>query len=443
MRSVFNFDRRCYWLFLIFAVNVPGFTKFDVTGRTHDLGLVNPQSISHVALTLLVACCALIIFLSRQTYAAFAQVRKSLVVLLSLYVLFLLTSLPWEAKDVVLSVYRLFEWGLAILLTVGLFASSPEQTDKLSAELLFRIAATVLCIVALIALISPDLALQTISEETGFVDYRFGGAVYPPNTVGTLAGIALYYVILFRRGGRRMVEALFFAAALVLTYSRGALIAFAIGYFVVGILFGRPLVRLFNILIALTVCAMAVLYQDKLIAILSRGKSVGSLTAASGRLMIWTAGWRMFLVHPFRGWGFVSGVRHYLPKYYFNTTFAPQHLHNEFLQAVVSGGLIAGLFVVAVFGTGLYRGFRLVRLSLWQQFLLCAFIQVFIHSLEGPVFCAEYMTVGACGLICVTSFGLVQRYCLPYWNQQQREEHLLKDNVLDVAVGFRFGGSPQ
>jgi O-antigen ligase len=408
-----TFDRRCYWLLLIVTVNVPGFTAFDASGKTKDFGLFNPQSISHILLTLLVFGAAFVFFATRQSPAAIRLVRMRLSLVLCLFTVFLCTSLPWLAKDVVLSVYRIGEWALGIALVVGLFASSPERTDKLTSELLFRIAAAIIVIVAIAAVISPELALESISGDTGFLEYRFGGSVYPPNTVGTLAGIALYYVILFKRGWQRLFLIAFFGAALVFTYSRGALIAFVLGYFLVGILFGKLLIRLLNIMAAVAACAVALVYQDKIVSVLSRGGSAGSLTAASGRLMIWAAGWQMFLVHPLRGWGFISGVRRHIQDYYASSTFAPQHLHNEILQAIVSGGIVTGIILILIFSVALVRGFRHVRASLWQQFILCAFIQVTFHAVEGPVFSAEYLPIGAVALICVTSLALVQQYGLP------------------------------
>jgi O-antigen ligase len=413
MRFLSTFDQRCYWLLVIVTVNVPGFTQFDTSGKTKDLGLFNPQSISHILLTLLITGVTFVFFFSRRSPAAFRLVTMRLVPILALYALFLVTSLPWALKDLALSVYRLSEWVLGIVLVVGLFASSPERTDKLTSELLFRIAAVIITIVAIVAIISPDLALESISGDTGFLEYRFGGSVYPPNTVGTLAGIALYYVILFKRGWWRLVLISFFGAALVFTYSRGALLAFITSYFLVGILFGKLSTRLLNLMAALLACVGAMMYQEKIVSVLSRGGSTGSLTAASGRLMIWAAGIKMFMVHPFRGWGFISGVRRHVQDYYQNSTFAPQHLHNEILQAIVSGGVFAGILLLFIFFTTLVRGFRQVRASMWQQFLLCAFIQIFFHAVEGPVFSAEYMPIGACALICVTSLALVQYYGLP------------------------------
>jgi O-antigen ligase len=435
MRFFSTFDRRCYWLLLIVTVNVPGFTAFDASGKTKDFGLFNPQSISHILLTLLVGGAAFVFFVTRQSPAAIRLVRMRLTLVLVLYAVFLCTALPWPPKDVALSIYRIAEWGLGIALVVGLFASSPERTDKLTSELLYRIAAAIIVIVAIVAVISPELALQSIDGDTGFLTFRFGGSVYPPNTVGTLAGIALYYVILFKRGWPRLFLIGFFGAALVFTYSRGALIAFVFSYFIVGILFGTLLTRMLNIMAAFAACAIGLVYQDKVVSVLSRGGSTGSLTAASGRLMIWLAGWKMFLVHPFRGWGFISGIRRHIQDYYTNSTFAPQHLHNELLQAIVSGGILTGIILILIFSVALIRGFRHVRASLWQQFILCATIQVIFHAVEGPVFSAEFLPIGAVALICVTSLALVQQYGLPQEDARDVNDQEITRKALPVLEG--------
>src|SRR5271170_4524016 len=211
MELLSTFDRRCYWLLLIVTVNVPGFTAFDPTGKTHDLGLFNPQSISHIALTLLVSFAAFFFFLTKRSPTVMPLVVKRLRFLIMLYLLFLCASLPWAMKDVALSIYRLSEWGVALALVIGLYASSPERTDRLTSRLIFRIASIIIVIVAAVAVVSPTLAFESINNDTGFLQYRFGGAVYPPNTVGTLAAIAAYYVLLFHRGVLRVVESAFFA----------------------------------------------------------------------------------------------------------------------------------------------------------------------------------------------------------------------------------------
>lgn len=148
-------------------------------------------------------------------------------------------------------------------------------------------------------------------------------------------------------------------------------------------------------------------------ALLSRGKSTGSLTTASGRLAIWLAGWKMFLIHPFRGWGYVTGVKYHILSYYPDTTFAPEHLHNELLQAIVSGGIFAGILLIIVYFRALLSGIRQARLSTWQMFLFFAFIQILGHAVEGPILSDVFTAESVCALVCITSFAIVQRYGLP------------------------------
>lgn len=427
MRTAPRFDRRCYWLLLIITINVPGFTAFDTTGRTRDFGLFNPQSISRIILMMIAGGFTVLFYLTRKSYAAIPLVRKRLTLLFIVYIVFFLASLPWTSKEVALSFYRLAEWGLAISLVIGLYASSPERTDKLSAELVFRIAALIPIIVGIFAVFAPKLALQAIVEDTGFLDFRYGGVVYPPNTVGSMSAIALYYVLLFHKGLKRVFLVILFGSTLILTYSRGALISFIIGYVLVNMLFGKVLSKLLTLLGMVGVGALALVYQDKVITLLSRGTSVGSLTAASGRLMIWLAGLKMFFVHPIRGWGFVAGVKDHILDYYTSSTFAPEHLHNELLQALVSGGIIAGILISLIYLTALVRGIRQARMSLWQQFLLFAFFQMVAHSIEGPVFSYVFTADGMCTLICILSFALVKQYSLPGSSQEVSNEHELPE----------------
>src|ERR1700753_3795289 len=50
-----------YWTTLIYLVGVPNFIHFDVTGRTHTQGLLNPTSLSGMLITFLASYVLLIV----------------------------------------------------------------------------------------------------------------------------------------------------------------------------------------------------------------------------------------------------------------------------------------------------------------------------------------------------------------------------------------------
>jgi O-antigen ligase len=413
MRTTSTFAKRCYWLFFIFAVNVPGFTPFDTTGKSRNFGLFNPQSISRIIVTFVVAGLAAMFFTTRRARAEMPLVRRQLNLLVLFFILMLICSIPWGFKDLALSAYRLLEWALAIALMIGMYGSSPERTDKLTAELVFRISVTVVGIVTVFAVFAPDLAWSSIGPDTGFVEDRFGGSVFFPNTVGTLSAIALYYISLFKTGYTKYFLMAFFAATLILTYSRGALLAFVASYFFFGLIYGRTTQRLGTMILVVMASAAGLFYQDKILKVLARGQSVSGLKTASGRLLIWAAGFKMFTVHPLMGWGFIAAIKEHFPDYYSSTTFAPEHSHNELLQSLMSGGIIAGVLVTVIYVVAAFRAARQARSSLWQQFLFFAFIQVCVHAIEGPLFSFGFNVISSIPLVCITSFALVSRYGLP------------------------------
>lgn len=170
-------------------------------------------------------------------------------------------------------------------------------------------------------------------------------------------------------------------AAFVLAGVRSAFVGFAAGFFVLAMLQGRRLFLYFLVVAVLALLLSPPVAQERLLDFF---KIKGDLSN-EGRLLLWQTGWRIFLAHPWRGWGWRDLAVVY-------PDFAPAgadltkhpfyigHVHNNFLQMSIIGG-IAGLGVFiwlwVEIGRKLFSAFRQMPAGYLRDTVLgafCAFI---------------------------------------------------------------------
>jgi O-antigen ligase len=390
-----------YWLFVIYAVGVPGFLKFDPTGRVHEFGLFNPQSIASIVLT----CCTALFFFCIATASRKAIIATPTAIDLKPFVALLavlsIATLLSPKDDFAISFYRLGEWFLGFCLLLSTYTRQPrEQRDSFAVSLMAQICWIDICIVWIFLLFYPSLAVNSPEELTGAIQIRLGGYVIHPNTLGVLAGIAFWHALLFLRGGRKLLALVFTLSTLVLTYSRGAWLGFA-ATVVLYILFSKKsAVRVLGILATMLASVGAILFSDKMIDFLGRGQGEKSLATLSQRTEVWALAAKMISQRPLLGYGYIDGVKVRLASISHLGNFFPPHVHNEFLQAWASGGILAALLIFLVYWRGLRQAFRLARGSVYRLFILFTLVQLFFYSLAGPIITKSFVQVGALLLIC-------------------------------------------
>lgn len=406
-----------YWFTVAFMTGIPCFVKFDATGKTHDVGLFNPWSVSTIALNL--ACCAMLVYMSLLT-------RKKLIVgqvnylsrlWVTLLVIFFVASLltpqfPGQAATgagPIVSFYRLEEWILAFVLLLSIYTrEAVENRSALMVKMIATICFFNLAAVWFVLPISPSLAYSGSDDVTGAMQSRLGGYMITPSHLGLLCGIGFFYSVLFKKGVTRIALCLFLVASLFLTYARGALLGFLIVLLLYIILYLQSTV--IRTVCAVGVCIVGggiITFFDQVVHYLARGHSTSNITTLSDRTMVWQAAWLAFQDRPWIGYGFVQGVKGAIKAHWSYSYWVPPHCHNDLFQAAVSGGVAAFLCLLAIYAIVLWNAFRLAKKDPEHTFFLTTLLQLSIYSFLGPLMSSQYSQCGAIFLMCM--LGVLNR----------------------------------
>jgi len=168
---------------------------------------------------------------------------------------------------------------------------------------------------------------------------------------------------------------LFFAAALVpivaglvVTQTRSAWVAFAAGAVVMGVAWDRRVLGGLAVLAVLFALFAPSDFRNRAMSILELQQGTpaaapDSITTTaesnSSRIQMVRTGWKMFLDRPFLGWGDI-GLRPYYVRYVVPLTEGEGgHLHNNFMEALVTLGVPGFCAVAWLF----YMIFAVVRRS--------------------------------------------------------------------------------
>lgn len=147
---------------------------------------------------------------------------------------------------------------------------------------------------------------------------------------------------------------LILAACLLLTFTRGAWLAFLAGYIFLFIFAGWRRFIVALVVLALLV-SMTIAFTPTVIkGQLSSSIKIGSDLSSKDRILIWKTGWKMFLDRPVFGQGlntFMSVFEKYKPADYKEIVYA----HNCFLQMAAETGII-GLLIFLWFCASVISG---------------------------------------------------------------------------------------
>jgi O-antigen ligase len=401
-----------YWFAIAFATGIPCFVKFDATGKTHDVSLFNPWTLSTIALTL--CSCAMIVFmtlLSRQKLLV-RKVNYLSVLWVVMLIIFAISSLltprfPGQSgthgSGILVSTYRLAEWIIAFVLILSVYT---RESPANSASLLVKMITTVCCLniacIWLVLPISPSLAYSGSDDVTGAVQPRLGGYMIAPSHLGLLCGIAFFYFLLFWKGAPRIAACAFMIGSLFLTYARGAMLGFFIVLLVYVVLYLQS--KIVRTLSAVAFCAVfgaLITFSDQVVHYMARGHSTSNITTLSDRTLVWQAAFKAFQDRPWIGYGFIQGVKGALKEHWTYKYWIPPHCHNDLIQAAVSGGIVAALCLLMVYMRVLWSAFRLAKKDYEHLFFLLTMLQLCIYSFLGPLFSAQYSQCGAIFFMCI------------------------------------------
>jgi O-antigen ligase len=388
-----------------------GNTQFVIGLQSLLRPVFRAWTLSTIALTVASYCSVVFLTLMSRQKIVVRKVKYSSSLWIGLLaILFVATVLspkdPMQAaspaESFAISVYRMSEWIIAFVLILWVYS---REHPSSSGSLLVKMIATVCCAniacVWLVLPISPALAYSGTNDVTGAIQPRLGGFMVTPSHLGLMCGIAIFYFALFWRGLPRIFACLFLFGSLFLTYARGPLIGFLlVALFYLVFHLKNAAIRTTCVVGLCTVGGVMLTFSDLIVQYLARGNGTANITTLSERTMVWHAAFKAFQERPFIGYGYVQGVKAALAEYWTYKHWIPPHCHNDLIQALVSGGLIAGLCLLLIYIRVMWQAFKVAKSDPEHLFFLLALLQLCVYSILGPLLSAQYSQIGAIFILC-------------------------------------------
>jgi O-antigen ligase len=403
-----------YWLLVAYTVGIPMFIRFDSTGRTHEFGLFNAFSISTIGLRLFVLFLFVVLSaLSRQPIIA-RPVRFGAPLWVGLCVLFVIASweeptfrlTPTNATDLFLSFYRLLEWIIAFLLFLSLYSrvSDASMLDFVSG-LVARVCWIWIAIVWIVLPFAPSFAYGLSSEDADTP--RLGGALIHPVALGVMAAIAGLHAIVFLRGTRRVAAFTASVLTIVLTYARGAEATMLASLFVYSLFFTRGFIRWIGAIAGILSVGSGLVFSASIERYAGRGNGIQDVTTFSGRLQVWTVAVEAIRMRPWIGYGFIAGAKNVLKDHWTYSYWLPPHAHNDLIQAVLEGGILAGVIVFALYIYAFRSAFQILTFDRRNAFVFLTLVQLASASVLGTLVSGQFVPFS--GLFIYCSVFMVDR----------------------------------
>ena len=400
-----------YWSLVAFATGVPNFIQFDSTGLTHQNGLFNLTTISSMILTALCAGTLILLTILRNRPIATQKVPLDAGIWLSLLVVLTVSTLLQPAvlsrhltnlssTDKLIGIYRLGEWSLAFLLILSAYTREARET---ATAMIIRVIGTMtwfkIVLVWLMLPIDRELVYGS-TDDSGHAVARFGGAMVHPNHLAIMSGMAFFYALFFYRSYLRGAACALALLTLALTYARseeGIFTLVLVGYMLTA---QKPKVKLTGVLAVSGGVVGALFLQEKIMKYMARGNGSSNITTLSERTFVWEASFRAFWQRPILGYGFISGAKRALQEEWSYTYWIPPHSHNEFIEALLAGGVLACALVACLYLRVIWTAFRNARNGVLNLFLLLALLQVVLASIFSPVITFQFGDTGSLFLLC-------------------------------------------
>jgi len=403
-----------YWTTLVYMVGVPNFIHFDVSGRTHSQGIFNPTSISQIAIALISSYVLGVTILLERRPMMPRKLQLGLPLWIPLLLVLLLASLLQPASrltlysptDIVVSLYRIGEWLAAFGLIITLYSRSPKQeATAFIVQMIGRLSWIWITIVWTVLPIMPSQVYGTSDELASKVP-QLGGQLISPSHLATMTVAAFFYSLyFFPKGLYRVAGCMACGVTLFLVRTRIEQISLLLLLLVCAIFFSGRLLRILTIASIVVAVPIGVVFRDVLLQYFARGQALKTLATLNDRTMVWQAAMEAARLRLLLGYGFVAGARNAIRDHWHHTNWIPPHAHNEFIQALLSGGILALILVIAIYGQTLWIGVRSAARSREQLFLFLLILLFTIRSVGGSNFTTPFTRVGA--LFLLTFVGIV------------------------------------
>lgn len=403
-----------YWTTLIYLVGVPNFVHFDVTGRTHTQGIFNLTSICQIAIALISAYVLSVTLLLERRPLMLRKLELGLPLWIPLLLIFILATVlqpesrltPYSPTDKIISLYRLGEWITAFGLITALYSRSPiDEVTALTVQLIGRLAWIWICIVWIVLPIMPSQAYGA-SDELVSKASQLGGQLISPSYLATLAVAGFFYALFFfPKGLFRGLGCLVCVVTILLAHTRIEQISLLLLALIYALFFSSRLLRVLTIAFMLATVPVAIVLRDVFIEYFSRGQTLKTLATLNDRTFVWQAAFDAARLRPTIGYGFMAGARNAIRDHWHYANWLPPHAHNEYLQALLSGGVLAVILVLLIYCRGLLIGMKNARKGPGFIFLFLLMLLFTFRSIGGSNFTTPYTRVGA--LFLLTFIGIL------------------------------------
>jgi O-antigen ligase/polysaccharide polymerase Wzy-like membrane protein len=431
-----------YWSLVAILIGVPNFLKFDTTGLTHNFGLFNISSISSIVLTSGVALVLAIVTVVTRSSLLQRRVEVSAWLWIVLLIDLAASSLlqPSEiagrqirplATDLGLSLYRLGEWTLIFILILSVYTRERVKTaTDMIVGLIGMISWVKIILIWAMLPIVPSLVYSAGEVSVGGFA-RLGGTMVHPVHLAIFSGIAFFYTLMFQRGQLRILGCMIAILTIGLTYARSEQIIFTVALLAYLLAARSPKLKAIGVVGLLGVTASAVFIFDRIIEYLAEGHGKQNIFTLSERTIVWDASLKAFWLRPWIGYGYISGPKHALRAEWDATHWLPPHSHSDFIQALLSGGVLAGILVVGIYFGALWKAFRLAKEGPRQIFLLIVLFQMSVMFFLDVLLTIQYSDLGGVFLLCYIGVTASFRRAEP------NRSHSLHQSLVPLLRGAR------
>lgn len=394
-------------LFWALVVNLPVFIAFDQTGLTR-MDMFNPQSIGRIILFVMIGLTFLISRFGSKSRLPDAPSTSILLFYPVLGLVWYVLSAPASVSrlvDMVLLLFRATEWMLLMLIVVALIRDlESKYRGSFTASPLHRTFPIIVFLIVITFVVFP-LFPRSIYQVGQAGIGRIGNSFAHPNVLGIIAGMGIFYAMEFRIKYYR-VFSIACLALLVGSYSRAAWAGFAVAAVVFVVMRVRPGIRRIIAGISLSILLIVGYVGQDLVlssvsAIATRGKSHEELTSASERTTVWRAARVLIAESPWVGHGYIIGpkkLNDVMASGVSASYFRANHAHNEIMQALVSGGVVAAFLTALIWLRCLLQLFRLSRFESNRSFVRCStvwLIMLLAYGMMTPMLSMHLMIPGA------------------------------------------------
>lgn len=400
-----------YWSLVAIMIGVPNLLKFDTTGLTHNFGLFNITSLSSITLTIVVALLLALTTVVTRSPLLQRKVEVSAWLWISLLMVLTVSSflqpseiaghqVPEVGTDLLLSLYRLGEWTLVFILLLSVYSRESEQTatDMIIGLIGMVSWVKVIMIWAMLPIV-PSLVYSSDSENGAGIA-RLGGTVLHPVYLAVFASVAFFYSLMFARGGLRFLGCCLALLTLGMTYARSEQLIFVFAL-LAYLLTARN--RKLKVIGVAGILGMAVGVFGEfgaLIRYLARGEGASNIATLSERTIVWNASFKAFWLRPGIGYGYIAGPKQALRAMWGSSHWLPPHSHNDFIQALLSGGIPACILVTGIYCAALWRAFRGAQRGPEELFLLIVFAQLVLMSMTVVIVMIQFCDIGNLFILC-------------------------------------------